>query len=283
MNHKTIRLAACATTSLFLAGLFGGAATFAASTTASAAPESATVAYSCNVAGLTTTTFNFTVAATAPASVDPGGTITLSGVQLSTAIPAPIVTEIVKLVHLTSFSGAVTVLDFDATGATPGVVDGAGSGISFTIPFVLGQAAPLTIPSSPETLGPFTAAKSGTVVISPGEVVISTVILGKTYAITCTPPSSLPAGAALSISIAAPGSTTTTTTTPVASTSSVAGNTGGSSTTTTAPPATVPATHTGEPWSGWPYWAIVGFLGAMSFLCLEMAFQRRRRRGDATD
>jgi hypothetical protein len=41
---------------------------------------------------------------------------------------------------------------------------------------------------------------------------------------------------------------------------------------------TVPPTHTGEPWSGWPYWLLVVLLGAAGLLAIENA-RRRRREG----
>jgi hypothetical protein len=44
------------------------------------------------------------------------------------------------------------------------------------------------------------------------------------------------------------------------------------------PVATVPSTNTGEPWSGWPYWLIVGLLGAGGLFMVEGA-RRRRRQG----
>jgi hypothetical protein len=274
MSNKTLRFAAGATSGLFLAGVLGGALVMAGGSAASAA-AGATVPYTCGVASLAASTFNFAITATAPASVTPGGTVTLSGVQLSSAIPASVVTEIVNLAHISSFSGTVTTLDFNASGATPMTINAARSGISFTIPFVSGQAAPFTIPASPESVGPFTAGKSGTVTVSPGNVVITTVVGPLTYAITCTPPSSLPAGATLSVPVVTSGSTTTTTSAPTTTVSGPGSTVVATSSTTGV---SVPASHTGEPWAGWPYWAIVALLGALSFISLELAFQRRRRR-----
>jgi hypothetical protein len=213
-----------------------------------------------------------------------GGTVQLTGVQLTTAIPANIVTEIVNLLHLTSFTGTVATLDFDATGATPASVNGAGSGISFTIPFVAGQPAPLTIPSSPESIGPFTAGKSGTIVLSPGTIVITTIIGPLSYSIDCAPPSSLPAGAQASVAIVtstSSSSTVATSSTIATSTSSTVAPTSTSGPGSTGPssvPSTVPPSHTGEPWAGWPYWLIVSLLGVSGFTCFELALRAKRRR-----
>jgi hypothetical protein len=268
MSYKTARLAAGATSMLFLGATvllaLGGPA--AASPTSGISP---TLAYSCNIANLVTTTFDLTIAATAPPSVAPGGPVTLTGVQVSTEIPVSVVNKIVDLTGVKHLAGTVTTADFGASKATPATINAAGSGIAFNVQLIKGKSALLIFPAAPESVGPFTAGQSGTVTVSPGNVVIDAVIAGKSYSINCVPPSPLPAAAVLSIPIA----TTTTTTVPPTTVP-----------TTTAPgvpttvPSTVPATHTGEPWAGWPYWALDALLGALAFLSLEVAFQRRRRR-----
>jgi hypothetical protein len=67
------------------------------------------------------------------------------------------------------------------------------------------------------------------------------------------------------------GSTTTTTSAGSTTTTTSAG-----ATTTTS--VTVPPTHTGEPWGGWPYWSITGLAGLLGVLCVERAMRLRRRR-----
>jgi hypothetical protein len=37
----------------------------------------------------------------------------------------------------------------------------------------------------------------------------------------------------------------------------------------------VPATHTGEPWSGWLYWLIIALIGAGGFVLLADRARRR--------
>jgi hypothetical protein len=69
------------------------------------------------------------------------------------------------------------------------------------------------------------------------------------------------------------GTTTTTTTAGGTTTTTTAGST------TVAPPPTVPGTHTGEPWAGWPYWLIVAILGMGGLAAMERAVRIRRRRG----
>jgi LPXTG-motif cell wall-anchored protein len=42
---------------------------------------------------------------------------------------------------------------------------------------------------------------------------------------------------------------------------------------------TVPTVHTGQPWSGWPWWAAAGGLGLVGFGLL-VPWKRRLRRSD---
>jgi hypothetical protein len=85
-----------------------------------------------------------------------------------------------------------------------------------------------------------------------------------------------------------PSTTTTaptTTTVPATTTtltSTTSTTTGGTTTTTSGtgsgsgPPSTVPPTHTGEPWAGWPYWLVVAVLGALGLLATVRATRIRR-------
>ena len=69
----------------------------------------------------------------------------------------------------------------------------------------------------------------------------------------------------------------TTTTVP----RSVTTTTSPGSTTTTSPgvpSTTIPISHTGEPWSGWPYWALISIVGLLGFAFVgHEALVRRRR------
>ncbi|MGA3354975.1 MAG: ice-binding family protein [Acidimicrobiales bacterium] len=76
-------------------------------------------------------------------------------------------------------------------------------------------------------------------------------------------------------------SPTTTTTSPTTTTTSPTTTTTSASTTTTTPgvpPTTVPPSHTGEPWAGWPYWALVGIAGFLGLAFMGRAVAIRRRR-----
>jgi hypothetical protein len=227
---------------------------------ASATTVSGTVAYSCPIvvsgSTLTTPTLEIGYSETAPASVAPDGTVTLTDVQTSTTVPASLVTELVDLLHVTSFGGTVVTIDFNATGATPATVNGVpAAGVTFSVKVKSGNPATIVVPSSPETVGPWTAGSSGSVSIAPGNVDITTKVGSSTASIDCTAPSTIPTDAIADIPI-----------------------TGGSTATTVAGATTVPATHTGEPWAGWSYWAIIGFLGLVGVGSLERATRIRRRR-----
>jgi hypothetical protein len=202
--------------------------------------------------GLLTETLNIGVNATVPASVAPGGTVTLTNVQTSTTIGASLVTLLIDFLKVSSFGGTVVTFDFNATNATPATVNGVPSaGVKFSVHVTKNTPVTIVVPSSPETVGPFTAGKSGTVTIVPGTVTIATVISGKTSYVGCTASSSsIPSTEVASIAIG----------------------------TSSAPGTTVPATHTGEPWAGWPYWAIVGLAGVVGLGAMERAVRVRRRR-----
>lgn len=250
------RLATTATVALASAGALTGALLLGSAQSAGAA-TSGTIPYTCpiSVGGsvLTTPTLNIGVVATAPSSVAAGGSITLTNVQTSTTVPASLVTELVDLLHVTSFGGTVVTFDFNATGATPATINGVpSSGVTFSVKVTSGQPATIVVPSSPETVGPWTAGSSGSVSIEPGNVDITTKVGTSTATIDCTA-GTIPSSEVATIAI-------------------------GSSTGTTVPSTTVPATHTGEPWAGWPYWAIVGVLGLAGVASLERATRIRRRR-----
>jgi hypothetical protein len=252
-----MRLATSATLALASAGALTGALVLGSAQAAGASTLSGTIPYSCpiSVSGsvVTTPTLDIGVTATAPASVAPGGSITLTGVSTSTTVPATLVTELVSLLHVTSFGGTVVTFDFNATGATPATVNGApsGSGATFSVKVQTGHPATIVVPTTgPETVGPWTAGQSGNVTIQPGNVVITTKVGASTASINCTS-SSVPATEVASIAISSSGSSS---------------------------PTTVPTTHTGEPWAGWPYWMVVGLAGVVGLGAMERAVRIRRRR-----
>jgi hypothetical protein len=249
------RVAMSASLALGAAGALGAA--FALGTAAPAGAATVSMTYTCPIvvsgSTLTSPSFPISFTATAPSSVTPGGSVTLTDMQATATIPASLVTLLVSALGVTSFGGTVKSVDFNATGATPATINGAPSaGFTFSVAVKSGQTASITVPTSPETVGPWTAGSSGTVVITPGDLDITSNVKGTAATIDCTPPSSIPSSDTFDVAISSSSSST--------------------------PSTTVPATHTGEPWAGWPYWAIIGVLGLAGVGSLERATRIRRRR-----
>ena len=244
---RAARLAVSASLALASAGALTGAILLGSAQAATAA--SASTPYSCNIAGVVTETLDLGVTATAPASVAPGGTVTLTNVTESVTVPASLVTLLIDFEHLSTFSGTVSTYDFNATGATPATINAmAGAGAAFTVKVTSGKPATISVPATPQTVGPWTAGSSGTVNIFPGNVVVTT----KLGAVKCAAPSSPTALASI----------------PITS----------GSTSSSVPGTTVPATHTGEPWAGWPYWMLIGIAGVAGLGSIERATRIRRRK-----
>jgi Ice-binding-like len=80
------------------------------------------------------------------------------------------------------------------------------------------------------------------------------------------------------ISLPTCATTGTTTTTTTAASSTTTTTAASSTTTTTLAGTTVPVPPTGEPWAGWPYWALASLAGILGVASLERAVQIRRRR-----
>jgi hypothetical protein len=249
------RVATSATLALGAAGALGAALALGTASPAGAATVSMTYTCPIVVSGSTLTSPSFPISftATAPSSVAPGGSVTLTNVQATATIPASLVTLLVSALGVTSFGGTVKAVDFTATGGTPSSINGApAAGFTFNVKVHSGQTASITVPSSPETVGPWTAGSSGSVTITPGDVDITSNVKGTAATINCTPPTSLSSADSFTVAISSGSSST--------------------------PSTTVPATHTGEPWAGWPYWALIGVLGIAGVASLERATRIRRRR-----
>ncbi len=136
-------------------------------------------------------------------------------------------------------------------------------------------------PTSTTSGGPTTTTAPGaTTTTAAGATTSTTRAVGAT---TTTAAGATTTTAAGATTTTAPGATTTTA--PGATTTTAPGSTtttltGGPPTTVTTPgpPTTVPSPHTGEPWTGWPYWALVAFAGLVGLVFVERAVRIRRRR-----
>jgi outer membrane murein-binding lipoprotein Lpp len=229
----------------------GGVLVGAGAGVASAAPKTAAatvaVPYSCKIDGLPEK-LTIDVAATAPTTAKAGSSITLTGVQSTTVIPVSLLSVIFAVAPTTTaIAGTVTTFDVNTVDGSPATLNAAATPFSFDVPVTKTQTTPADIvaPKPPISVGPFTAGTAGSMVISPGNVVIST----KLGAVDCTAPA---ATAADSFTITVTGS-------------------GGSSTT--------PPSSTGEPWASPYYWMLIGMAGAagVSLGGTSIVIRRRRR------
>jgi hypothetical protein len=220
---------------------------------ASATDGSVTVAYACSLLSTLNFAVPVTYTATAPASVAPSGAVSLSAFQVSASIPASTVDKIIAFAgSIKSISGKLTVINLNVKGGSPSTLNVAATPIPFTAPVSKGHPATLTVPSSPTTISGITAGSSGTVSVSPGLITIATTVKGINVTVACAPSASGAAAATFNVAISS-GSTTPTT-------------------------AVVPASHTGEPWAGWPYWMIVALIGLVGFGTLGRAARIRRQK-----
>jgi hypothetical protein len=194
--------------------------------------------YTCTypIIGATSTTLALDYSA--PSSVSPGESFSLTGVQTHTAISKAIVEDLSAL-KLSSLAGTVTAFDVAVSGASPTSLDvGAGSSFSEPIPSPPATVT-ITAPIPPTSAGPVTvAAGASEVLFTPGRISVATHV----GTVTCDP-----SGTPSPIVV------------PVALTAAV-----------------VPAAHTGEPWAGWPYWLLVSLLGVGGLGALERSRRLRR-------
>lgn len=146
-----------------------GAATVRSATTATTQSVALSFDYQCYFPIIGAVDLPTTITGTAPATVSPGESFSLTGVQASTTLPAGLV-DILVFVE-SSVSGTVTTFDFDSAAASGGVVNGAASPIPFgPVPLHWNTPAVITAPASGESIGTFTAPASGSVTITPGKL-----------------------------------------------------------------------------------------------------------------
>ena len=120
------------------------------------------------------------------------------------------------------------------------------------------------------------ARRSTTTTTAPKRLAATTTTSGPSTTTTTAVRTTTTTVAHASTTTTVAGSVTTTT-----ATGSVTTTTPLATTTTTAPgvpTTTIPGSHTGEPWAGWPYWALTGFAGllGLAFVGREVLIRRRR-------
>jgi len=159
-----------------------------------------------------------------PASPAAGSTFNLTNYQSTVSLPSAIVAAAAALGN-SAITGTAA-LKVDATGATPASVAAPPIAINAPIPSpVPPTGLSLVLPSTPGTVGPFTASGGAVTLTVDPAIALTLVVSGSDLNLTCTPypnnsaatgiVSSPPSGAEVSpvIAVANGGSTTTTSTT----------------------------------------------------------------------
>lgn len=154
----------------------------------STVPPVTNYALTCDVLGIFKIHLGTSTFTEAPRATQPGGSVNLTAFRSTVSIPASFVDLAIAFLGVHSLSGDITTLDVNATNTTNGTVNAAATEIPFTVQLTEGQPASFTIPNTPATVGPWTAGSSGTIVFTPGTVVLT--LHG--IPVTCNPPSTAP-------------------------------------------------------------------------------------------
>jgi len=169
--------------------VLGGLVTIAGVTIGSgpAAADTGFVSYTCSPGG----PVSVDITGSIPATVNVGGQFSVSGFQVVVDLTTAQVQAIESGFGVSTLSGGVTITT-NAVGATPSSQTTTVGTFSVNLPM---PAAPVSysVPSSPTTLGPFTAT-AGHVVLTVGDGTLSFSNIG--IAASCTPPSPPPVLAA---------------------------------------------------------------------------------------
>jgi hypothetical protein len=184
-----------------------------------------------------------TSAAITPASPSSGQTFNVTGYQTTVTLPSSLATAAAAISPTLTGSASEQV---DVAGATPATMSAGMLSFSVTFPSPIpSSGVPLSVPSTPESVGPFTATSSDITVQEDSSATLSLTVQGTPIALTCTAypndatpnaggiASGTPSGSPIAPVIAVAGTPTTTTTSQPGSTTTT--TPAGSSTTTTAP------------------------------------------------
>ena len=166
-------------------------------------PPVTTYTENCTVLGFLTVPVTVNFFGRAPGATHPGAPVDLSGVRNTVTVPASFVNQAIELLGLTSLTGQITTSDINGTNTTQGTVNTIPTPIPFTAKLTEGQPAIFQFPSSPVTVGSWTAGGSGTIIFTPGDLDVTlTAPNGLTASVSCAvattphsvPPSSSPRG-----------------------------------------------------------------------------------------
>jgi len=158
----------------------------------SGVPPVSTYTENCNVLGIIQFPVTVDTFARAPGGTQPGASVDLHAFLSTVSIPASFVDLGIQILGLTSLSGQISTVDIDATNTTAGTVNATPTPIPFSVQLTEGQPASFQFPSTPATVGPWTAGPSGTITYTPGAIELSVNALGLSIPLACTPTSPPP-------------------------------------------------------------------------------------------
>jgi hypothetical protein len=105
--------------------------------------------------------------------VQAGRQLALHAFRIQVQLPVSLVNQLLGFGQ-SSLSGNIGAVDFDATDATPAVINAAASPLPFgPVALVANQPATFTVPTAPTNVGPWTAGSSGSIAITPGPIVFN--------------------------------------------------------------------------------------------------------------
>ena len=203
-----------------------------------------------------------TMGTISPAGVSAGGTFNVSNYQISVALPAALASAAAAVSPGQPLTGSATG-QLDVTGGSPATLSTGTLNFSVTIPSpVPASGLALTVPSTPGTIGPFTASSGAITVAEDSSTTLTLIVAGSPLTLTCTafPNDSVtPSGITTAAEPTDPlspiiaeqsGSTTTTTGATTTTTQATTTSTSPQQTTTTTTPGTTTTTTPGTALTG---------------------------------
>ena len=126
-----------------------------------------------------------TSATLSPAAPAPGDQFSVTGYQVQVPLPASIASAAAALGNTTLAGNASTTID--AAGASPSSIST--GALTFDVPLpqpVPASGVTLTVPSTPDTMGPFTASSSAITIAQNADISLVLVISGSNLNLSCT-------------------------------------------------------------------------------------------------
>lgn len=143
----------------------------------------------CSVAGVINFGVTVDFFGQAPGATHPGRSVDLHAVRSTATIPASFVNLAVGVLHLSSLNFTIIAANINATNTVEGTENTLPAPVTVNVALTAGQPASFQIPTTPATVGPWTAGSSGTITFTPGKVIETVTVFGLTLPVTCSPTS----------------------------------------------------------------------------------------------